>query len=129
MNAERSRSEERPIPLSATAEHGALNTEARAKSEASPIVLETCHSTWVFDEENHRFRRSLKGPVRERVSTEWRPYDHLVVVPDEDAFLVFLDRHGTRVLRSTHHVANCQNCGDQNTAELSLEDLRALLAS
>ena len=40
------------------------------------LVLESCHSTWVFDPERRRFRRILKGgEVEERpVTTPWRTY-------------------------------------------------------
>ncbi|MCU1495625.1 MAG: hypothetical protein JWO62_3389 [Acidimicrobiaceae bacterium] len=89
------------------------------------VVLESCHSTWLFDPVEHRFCRVLKGPrVVSSVATQWRPYDHLVLHPDSDAFVVFLDSSGTRLLRSWRHTAHCDQCGGEVTAELSLEDLR-----
>jgi hypothetical protein len=89
------------------------------------VVLESCHSTWLFDPVEHRFCRVLKGPrMTASVATQWRPYDHLVLHPESDAFVVFLDASGTRLLRSWRHTAHCDQCGGDVTAELSLEDLR-----
>ncbi|MCU1491653.1 MAG: hypothetical protein JWM85_3058 [Acidimicrobiaceae bacterium] len=89
------------------------------------LVLESCHSTWLFDTAEHRFCRVLKGPrIEASVATEWRHYDRLVLHPDSDAFVVFLDASGTRLLRSWRHTAQCDQCGGNATAELSLADLR-----
>ena len=103
----------------------------RAEFESSDadglLVVESCHSTWLFDETDRRFCRIVKG-VREGapVMTVWRPYDRLVLADDSDAFVVFLDRTGTRLLRSTRHTAHCERCGGEVTSEMSLEDLRRL---
>lgn len=89
------------------------------------LVLESCHSTWLFDTKSHRFCRVLKGPhIESSVATGWRGYDRLVVHPDSDAFVVFLDASGTRLLRSWRHTARCEQCGGNATGELSLADLR-----
>lgn len=89
------------------------------------LVLESCHSTWLFDTKAHRFCRVLKGPLIESsVATGWREYDRLVLHPDSDAFVVFLDASGTRLLRSWRHTSRCEQCGGNVTAELSLADLR-----
>ncbi len=89
------------------------------------VVLESCHSTWMFDPDNKRFCRVLKGPLgSSSVATEWRAYDRLVLHPESDAFVVFLDASGTRLLRSWRHTAHCDQCGGEVTAELSLADLR-----
>lgn len=89
------------------------------------LVLESCHSTWLFDTVRHRFCRVLKGPHMESsVATGWRAYDRLVLHPDSDAFVVFLDASGTRLLRSWRHTSRCEQCGGNATAELSLADLR-----
>jgi len=89
------------------------------------VVLESCHSTWLFDTADRRFCRVLKGGrVGSAVTTEWRPYDRLVLQDDSDAFVVFLDASGTRLLRSWRHTARCDQCGGDVTAEMSLEDLR-----
>lgn len=89
------------------------------------LVLESCHSTWLFDTVGHRFCRVLKGPhIESSVATGWRSYDRLVLHPDSDAFVVFLDASGTRLLRSWRHTSQCEQCGGNVTAELSLADLR-----
>lgn len=89
------------------------------------LVLESCHSTWLFDTTERRFCRVLKGPyIESSVATGWRGYDRLVVHPDSDAFVVFLDASGTRLLRSWRHTSRCEQCGGNATAELSLADLR-----
>lgn len=96
-----------------------------------PLVIESCHSTWIFDVERLRFRRVLKGVEvsNTRPATEWRPYEAVEFVPGSDAFVVLLNPEGTRMLRSWRHIGpRCDNCGEV-TRELSLEDVRALLAS
>lgn len=91
------------------------------------LVLESCHSTWLFDEGERRFCRVLKGDLARSVSTEWRPYDRLVLHADSDAFVVFLDQSGSRLLRSWRHTAHCERCGGDVTAEMSLEELHRLV--
>jgi hypothetical protein len=89
------------------------------------LVLESCHSTWLFDTVDRRFCRVLKSARQQSsVVTAWRPYDRLVLQDDSDAFVVFLDASGTRLLRSWRHTAHCDQCGGEVTAEMSLEDLR-----
>jgi hypothetical protein len=89
------------------------------------MVLESCHSTWLFDTGKHRFRRVLKGSLGDAsVSTEWRAYHRLVLHPESDAFVVFLDASGTRLLRSWRHTAHCDQCGGDAASGRSLEDLR-----
>jgi|SRR5271168_1094467 len=93
----------------------------------SPIVLESCHSTWLFDTERMRFRRVLKGldlDVR-HASTAWRPYFGLDLDPMSESFVVLLNQEGTRLLRSWRHVEHCQQCGGDATVELSIDELRA----
>ncbi|HVB07023.1 MAG TPA: hypothetical protein VNF07_12330 [Acidimicrobiales bacterium] len=86
------------------------------------LVIDSCHSTWLFDEANHRFRRMVKGLDEHLpVTTDWRPYDRLVIEESSDAFLVFLDRSSTRLLRSRRHLgAGCDRCLEEATSELSL---------
>lgn len=89
------------------------------------LVLESCHSTWLFDTVERRFCRVLKGSRLEApVATEWRHYDRLVLHPESDAFVVFLDASGTRLLRSWRHTSHCEQCGGNVTGEMSLADLR-----
>ena len=88
-------------------------------------VIESCHSTWLFDSVDRRFCRVLRANTEPpTVATDWRPYDHLVVEDGTDAFIVFLDPSGARLLRSWRHGQHCEHCGGDHTAELSLEDLR-----
>ena len=101
-----------------------LGTEGEPTSHGF-LVLESYHSTWLFDTDNHRFRRVLKGSLGDAaVSTEWRAYHRLVLHPDSDAFVVFLDASGTRLLRSWRHTAHCDQCGGDASGGMSLEDLR-----
>jgi hypothetical protein len=96
-----------------------------------PTILESCHSTWIFDPAGRRFRRVLKGTAVAGgpVSTGWRPYWRLVLDPRTETFTVVLNAEGTRLLRSWRHTARCQQCGGQATTELSLAAIRQLLAS
>ena len=93
-----------------------------------PLVIESCNSTWLFDSERMRFRRILKGVDvgRHPAATEWRPYFGLDVDPSSESFVVVLNAEGTRLLRSWRHTEQCSQCGAQATAELSLDDVRAV---
>ena len=95
----------------------------------TPVIFESCHSTWVFDTEHMRFRRILRGiEVHDRaVVTEWRPYFELDVSDDSEAFTVFLNPGGSRMIRSWRHTGDCKQCGAHATAELSLDDIAAAL--
>jgi len=89
------------------------------------VVIESCHSTWLFDTADRRFCRVLRNSAfPAAVATDWRPYDRLVVEERTDAFVVFLDASGTRLLRSWRHTAGCVHCDRDVTAEMSLGDLR-----
>jgi hypothetical protein len=103
----------------------ALSDPAEVPLVELPATIETCHSTWIFDTENRRFRRLLKGvQLSHEVSTDWRSYDHVVFEEDSDAFLVLLDETGTRLLRSRRHLASrCERCGEATTQELYVGDL------
>ncbi len=92
-----------------------------------PLVLESCHSTWLFDTERMRFRRILKGLEVEshHPATGWRPYFGLEVDPTSESFVVRLNPEGTRLLRSWRHVDRCSQCGGEATSELSLDELRS----
>lgn len=95
-----------------------------------PLVIESCHSSWVFDTVDKRFRRVLKGIEVDdnRVSTDWRPYHGLVLSESSEAFTVLLNAEGTRMIRSWRHSRDCPECGEQATAELSQADIQAALA-
>ena len=94
------------------------------------LILDSCHSRWVFDTEHQRFRRILKGLVAgEPATTDWRSYHELEIDPDSEAFVVFLGGSGTPHLRSWRHTdAVCQLCGATGTEELSAEEI-ALIES
>ncbi len=90
------------------------------------VVVDSCHSRWVFDAERLRFRRVPKGPgLRVRMAMmEWRPYHSLHLDPYSDSFVVVLNDAGTRMLRSwRHREAVCPQCGASRTEELSLGDI------
>ena len=91
-----------------------------------PLVLESCHSTWLFDTDHRRFRRILKGIGAEElpVVTEWRPYHALELDPRSETFTVLLNADGTRRLCSWRHTHDCVECGGHETTELSLDELR-----
>lgn len=88
--------------------------------------MESCHSVWVFDTEERRFRRLVKGAMvaDAPTMTAWRPYFGLDIDPESGAFVVVLDQGGTRLLRSWRHVEPCTRCSDVRTGELKLADLR-----
>jgi len=90
-----------------------------------PLVLESCHSTWLFDTDHSRFRRVLKGVAtgEHPVLTEWRPYHSLHIDPRSETFTVILNPEGTRRLCSWRHTHDCTECGGHETAELSLDEL------
>ena len=102
-----------------------------APTPSAPLVLESCHSTWLFDTERMRFRRILKGLDLEarQASTAWRPYYGLEMDQYSESFVVLLNPEGTRLLRSWRHVDRCPQCGGEATAELSLEELRSAALS
>jgi hypothetical protein len=110
----------------ATRALGALVTQrGDAGSPDRFVVIESCHSTWLFDTADRRFCRVVRNRTHPAgVPTDWRPYDRLVVEDHTDAFVVFLDATGTRLLRSWRHGADCRHCRGDVTAEMSLADLR-----
>ena len=90
------------------------------------IILESCHSTWVFDPDRRQFCRILKGiEVADRsVSTDWRPYWQLDVDPEAENFCVFLNASRTRMIRTWQHTQDCAQCSVRETSELLLEDIQ-----
>lgn len=90
------------------------------------LVVDSCHSTWLFDESAHRFRRILKGLDVDPTlaATDWRPYSRLEFAEESDAFVVLLNEAGTRRIRSWRHVDGCEQCEGEQTTELSVEDIR-----
>ena len=92
------------------------------------MVLESCHSTWVFDTEHQRFHRVLKGSGTEQhpVTTEWRPYYGLEFKEDSEAFVVLLNAAGTRLIQSWRHTHDCLQCGSHVTGQMSVRDIDAV---
>ena len=94
-----------------------------------PLILESCHATWLFDTENMRFRRIVKGLELEGhpVATQWRHYFGIELDERSEGFTVVLNENHTKMIRSWRHTHDCTQCGGHVTAELSLEDLQAAL--
>jgi hypothetical protein len=95
------------------------------------LVVESCHSTWLFDERRHRFRRLLKGIVADSrdASTEWRSYERLELDDRAGTIKVVLNPSGTRLVRAEMHANRCRRCYGDPTGEISLDDLRALVGA
>jgi hypothetical protein len=82
---------------------------ARASLGEGIVEIETCLSRWLFDENVGLFAcLPLSAPDTAAV---WRRFDHLVIAPEGDHFIVFLDSSGTRLLRSRRHRTPCPRCG------------------
>jgi hypothetical protein len=106
---------------------GMITDVESTSDDPSLFVLESCHSTWIFDTDRMRFRRVLKGLALDAhaATTAWRPYFGLEIDPISESFVVMLNPEGTRLLRSWRHVEHCPQCGGNQTAELSLDELRS----
>jgi hypothetical protein len=85
-------------------------------------VLQSCHSTWVFDVGRGRFRRVPRGvDITMPSEQEWHPYYRLEVDASTGAFAIALNPDGTRMLRSWVHEEPCLHClAADATGELSL---------
>ena len=90
----------------------------------SIVVVESCHSTWIFEPHQMRFCRIVKGVEvrRRRVCTQWRPYSSLEIDERRGSFTVYLDEERTRLIRSSVHAEGRRECGGDDTMELSLQD-------
>jgi hypothetical protein len=93
------------------------------------LVLESCHSTWVFDTEHNRFCRILKGMDMEEhpIATQWQTYFGLEFKEDSEAFTVLLNPAGTRMIQSWRHTHDCLQCGGHVTGQISLEQIEVVL--
>ena len=111
-----SRRRHRPIPKAST---------DQARLPPDVLVLESCHSTWIFDPLHLQLRRILKGVgVGNRsVMTAWRAYWQVELDFEGEGFTVYLNSSRSRLIRSWRHTQNCSQCGGSDTAELSLEDI------
>lgn len=81
-----------------------------ACAELVTIRLDSCSCTWYF--RPARFRRILKGPSFDGVSTGWRRYYGLRFDDNSDGFVVLLNPEGTRLLRSWRHQYGSEVCGN-----------------
>jgi hypothetical protein len=93
------------------------------------IVLDSCHSTWIFDPGQLEYCRILKGiKVGNRpVATEWRRYWQLELDTEAESFTVYLNEARTRLIRSWRHTKNCSQCGGRQTTEPSLDEIHRSL--
>jgi hypothetical protein len=93
-------------------------------------VIDSCHSTWVIDEGRRRFRRVLKGLDLDalQASTDWRDYHSFEIDELTGRFVIVLNDAGSRVVRSRRHTDRCTDCGGDATAELSLDEILALVS-
>ncbi len=96
-----------------------------------PLIIESCHSSWVFEVERGRFSRILKeADVGSHfVETPWRPYYGLELDDDSESFVVVLNPEGTRLLRSWRHTGECSQCGGRATAELAVDEIKSLVGT
>ena len=95
------------------------------------VIIESCHSTWIIDLGNSRFRRIVKDSSHYAApaSTDWQECYGVEIDPLSESFVVLLNPEGTRLLRSWRHVEHCSQCGGEATSELSLRDLRTAVRS
>jgi hypothetical protein len=105
-----------------------LAPELEEPAGADLLVLDSCHSTWLFDVAAKRFRRILKGLDVDPslAATDWRDYERLELSETSEAFVVVENAAGTRRIRSWRHVDGCEQCEGESTVELSLDDIRRL---
>ncbi len=94
-------------------------------------ILESCHSSWIFEPARSRFRRAPRGTRMDMPwpEADWTPYFRLEVAPSTGAFAVGLNEDDTRVLRSWLHMEPCRHCGNDQTGEISLDAVRRSLDS
>jgi hypothetical protein len=106
-------------------------TSHNGRMDIEPTTIESCHSAWIFDTARMRFRRVLKGAEvgGQPVTTAWRPYFRLDAPPNSETFTVYLNLAGTRMIRSWRHAADCAQCGEHMTQQMSLDTLRAAINS
>jgi hypothetical protein len=111
-----------------------LETSASIDQEEASedlVVLDSCHSTWYFDQRRMRFRRILKGfdGTAKGAATNWNPYFGLEVEDSSGYFVVHLNPSGTQLLRSWRHDEHCRQCSDQPTREIALADVQRLASA
>jgi hypothetical protein len=119
------------VPISALAGVAGSSAVAERVDPDSLLVIESCHSVWLFDTKGMRFRRVLKGLDVEptHASTSWRNYYRLEFDEGSPTFKVVLNAEGTRMLRSGRHDGACDCCDGELTSEFSLEELASLVGA
>ena len=92
-------------------------------------VVESCHSTWVFDSRRKEYRRILKGieSAQRTVSTAWRPFWSLALDPDDEGFTVYLNPSRSRLIRSWQHTKDCAQCRHRETDRMPHETLQGAI--
>jgi hypothetical protein len=108
----------------------AASTSKGVASPVQPIVVESCHSTWIFDTPRMRFCRVLKGiqSAGRLVTTAWQPYWRLELDPYAEDFTVYLNPSRTRLIRSWRHTEDCRQCGSTNaTSQVPFDLIESLL--
>jgi hypothetical protein len=105
-------------PVNQSGEEDVTPSELSSEDSPGPYVLESCHSSWLFDIPKMRFQRRPKG-LAPSVVTPWQKYYEIRFDEDSNVFLVFLNRQKTRLLRSWIHDENCKECGGNQTGEVS----------
>ena len=80
-------------------------------SSGDLVVVESCTTTWAFDEGRKRFSRLPRGVPLSVSSAEWRPYASMRVDREGGTVEVHLDAAGTNILRSHIHTGPCPDCG------------------
>ncbi len=107
-------------------------TSERAAAPVEPVVVESCHSTWIFDPSRRRFCRVLKGiqAAGRLVTTAWQPYWQLDRDPYREDFTVYLNPSRNRLIRSWRHTQDCRQCGGSSAAgEVPPDVIQGLLNS
>ena len=108
-----------------------MDTMSRDDNDLVPMVIESCHSTWIFDHAHGRFRRIVTtagSPDFPPAMTQWRPFSHVELLED-DSFVVWLDPQGRRLLRSWRHAGDdCPDCALRSTGSISLASLHKAAA-
>jgi len=76
------------------------------------LTIETCECTWIFQTDPNRFRRAFKPERAGTViaASQWHPYLWVEVDRDRDTFTIYLTSGGTRMIRSSRHVGDCEKC-------------------
>src|SRR5580658_5238497 len=82
---------------------GLLTATGATIGSMGHLIIDSCHSRWIFDTDRLRFRRVPKGPGLEMLTamTEWRPYHELLMDGDSESFVVVLNDAGTCMLNDT----------------------------